>query len=73
MTIKAKQPRVGKIEIDLTGPDGNAFALVATARNLARQIGLNGDLITSEMMLGDYEHLIKTFDRHFGNVCDLVR
>jgi len=28
------------IEIDLTGPNGNAFYLLGTAGNLAKQLGL---------------------------------
>ncbi len=34
--IKSKKQSLG-IEIDLTGPDGNAFVLIGTATKLARQ------------------------------------
>ena len=37
--IKSKsEMRSGPIEIDLTGPDGNAFVLLGMARNFANQI-----------------------------------
>jgi len=36
--IKKKKERRGPIEIDLTGPDGNVFALMGHARNYAKQI-----------------------------------
>lgn len=61
------------IEIDLTGPNGNAFYLLGTANNLAKQLGLDGKVIQSEMMKGDYEHLVNTFDKHFGDFVTLYR
>ena len=70
--IKAKEERAG-IEIDLTGPDGNAFVLIGKAGSLARQLGLDSKVIQSEMMKGDYEHLVNTFDKHFGNFVTLYR
>lgn len=70
--IKSKIEKSG-IEIDLTGPDGNAFVLIGTAGNLAKQLGLDGKAIRTEMMTGDYENLINVFDRHFGNFVTLYR
>ena len=61
------------IEIDLTGPDGNAFFLLGTAGRLAKQLGLDGKKIQAEMMGGDYENLIKVFDKHFGEFVTLYR
>jgi len=70
--IKSKIEKSG-IEIDLTGPDGNAFVLIGTAGNLAKQLGLDGKAIRTEMMAGDYENLINVFDKHFGNFVTLYR
>ena len=61
------------IEIDLTGPQGNAFYLLGTAKNLAKQLGLDGKEIQAEMMEGDYEHLVQVFDREFGHFVILYR
>jgi hypothetical protein len=61
------------IQIDLTGPDGNAFMLIGRAINLAKQLGLDGKAIQTEMMNGDYEHLVNTFDKHFGHLVTLYR
>jgi len=61
------------IEIDLTGPDGNAFVLIGKAANLAKQLGLDSNAIQTEMMNGDYEHLVNTFDKHFGHLVTLYR
>jgi hypothetical protein len=72
MAIKSKVNK-STIEIDLTGPDGNAFVLIGKAGNLAKQLGLDGKVIQSEMMKGDYENLINVFDKHFGHFVTLYR
>ncbi len=59
--------------IDLTGPDGNAFVLLGKAKGYARQLGLDGSEIQAEMMEGDYEHLVETFDKYFGAFVILER
>ena len=62
-----------EIVIDLTGPDGNAFALLGTAIRLGEKLGLDTDKITSEMRSGDYEHLVEVFDNYFGHFIILER
>jgi hypothetical protein len=74
MAIKSiKEKRVTSIEIDLTGPDGNAYALMGYARNFAKQLGIESQPIINEMMSGDYENLLKVFDREFGSFVTLYR
>ena len=63
--IRAKQEHIGPIVVDLTGPDGNAFALMGLASRLAKQLGIESP--TDEMMSGDYENSIA-----FQTACDLV-
>ncbi len=70
--IRKKQPQK-EIIIDLTGPDGNAFALMGYAKRFAKQLGLNGDEIISDMTSGDYENLIQVFDSNFGDFVILER
>jgi hypothetical protein len=70
--IKQKVEKSG-IEIDLTGPDGNAFFLLGTASRLAKQLGLDSKDIQTEMMKGNYEHLVGVFDKHFGEFVTLYR
>ena len=72
MAIVSK-PKTYGIEIDLTGPQGNAFFLLGTARNLAKQLELDGKKIMEEMMSGDYENLLQVFDRYFGSFVTLYR
>ena len=68
--IKSKEQQSG-IVIDLTGPDGNAFVLIGTASRLAKQLGLDKDAIQKEMTGGDYENLLKVFDKYFGEFVTL--
>jgi len=71
MAIKRKQGR--KPEIDLTGPQGNAYFLLGTANQMAKQLGKDAEAIVNEMQSSDYENLITVFDREFGQYIDLVR
>lgn len=73
--IRNGQP-AGKLQIDLTGPDGNAMSLISMARNFGKQFGWNKgriDAIVREMTKSDYEYLLKVFDDHFGKYVDLYR
>lgn len=72
---KEEKPYRG-IEIDLNGPEGNAHVLMAYARKLGRQLGYSSqrcDAIVQVMMMGDYEGLVKVFDREFGDFVTLWR
>jgi len=68
-----KKPKTNGITIDLTGPQGNAFYLLGTVKNLANQLGLNGVEIMEEMKSGDYENLIQVFDKNFGSFVTLYK
>ncbi len=71
--IRKKQERNEPIVIDLTGPDGNAFALMGYVQNFSKQLGIDSKPIIEEMMSGDYENLIQVFDEHFGKFVILER
>jgi alanine-alpha-ketoisovalerate/valine-pyruvate aminotransferase len=73
--IRKKQQK-SEIIIDLTGPDGNAFALMAYAKRFARQLGWNAeeiDELIEKMTSGDYENLLQVFDLYFGSFVILER
>jgi hypothetical protein len=59
--------------IDLTGPEGNAFALMALASRYARDLGLDSDAVIAEMKSSDYENLLQVFDSYFGEYVILER
>jgi len=74
--IKDRVEKNSAIEIDLNGPSGNAFVLLGIAGNLGKQLGLDKfriKCIQDEMMLSDYEMLIQTFDKWFGDYVVLYR
>jgi hypothetical protein len=72
MTIRKK--RMGRrVVIDLTGPQGNAFALLGCATTYARRLELDTEKIIAEMKSGDYENLVMTFDKYFGEYVTLER
>ena len=73
--IRSKQPK-SEIVIDLTGPQGNTFSLLALAKNFGKQLGMGESYIKeiqANMMSGDYENLIKVFDAEFGSIVILER
>ena len=64
---------VTEVVIDLTGPQGNAFALMGVAARYARQLGKDGNEIIARMKSGDYENLVAVFDEEFGDYVTLLR
>ena len=73
MAIKSKSEMPSEITIDLTGPDGNAFALMGYAKNFSNQLGLDFNKIQTEMTSGDYENLLEVFEENFGEFVTLYR
>ena len=74
--IRKKQENYGPYVIDLTGPQGNAFVLLGYAKQFARQLKFDSELkdkIIDEMTQSDYEHLVETFDKYFGEFVILER
>ena len=63
------------IEIDLNGPQGNAFVLLGLANRLGKRIygRARTEEILEEMKLSTYELLILTFDKYFGSIVTLYR
>ncbi len=65
-----------QIEIDLQGPEGNAFVLMAYAQDLGRELGYSQSRITAirkVMMMSNYEGLLKVFDEEFGHIVTIWR
>jgi len=70
------KPKQNGIVIDLTGPQGNAFFLIGTAKKIGRQLGMtpkNIDKMVERMTSGDYEHLLSEFEFEFGSIVTLYR
>lgn len=58
-------------EIDLSGPEGNAYSLLGIAKNLSKQLDMDFDAIRAEMTSSNYEHLVTTFNKYFGDYVDV--
>lgn len=78
--IESIENKRGPIEIDLTGPDGNAFALMGIARRLGNVINkrrggqyIDVKAIITDMMSDDYEHLLDVMEKHFGEYIIMYR
>lgn len=71
--IKSKSERKGEVEVDLTGPDGNAFVLLGMAKVWAEQTGKDWKAIQAEMMSSDYENLLAVLEREFGDYVTFYR
>lgn len=68
-----KKKKSNVIEVDLTGPQGNAFYLLGLAQTLSKQLGFDTKEVLEEMKSSDYENLINVFDSYFGSVVILYR
>lgn len=74
MTIRSRDEMARKVQIDLRGQSGNSFALMAIADNIGKQLGVSKDdrdAITKDMMSSDYEHLVATLEKHYGDYIDI--
>ena len=71
--IKSKESLNRGIEIDLTGPDGNAFAILGLAKRLCKEFDIPFKPLMEKMISGDYENLIKVFDDKFGSFVTMYR
>ena len=58
-------------QIDLNGPEGNAFVLLGFAQQWAKDLCKDAKTICDEMRSSDYKNLVKVFKREFGNVCEV--
>lgn len=72
--IKSKQDLEDRgIEIDLGGPDGNAFVLMGMASRWLEEMGKDPEPIIEEMKSGDYDNLVEVMEREFGDVVTFYR
>lgn len=74
--IKNIEEKTSGIEIDLRGPDGNAFSLLAIAANVAKQLDWSReriDRLRRDMMSGDYENLVAVMDKRLGDYITMYR
>jgi hypothetical protein len=74
MALVINAPQKTKIDVDLEGPDGNAFQLVGIAIGVAKQIGWDRDDIAAfrtKCYSGDYGNVLALVDKNFGDFINL--
>ena len=74
--IRSIEEREGPIEINLNGPDGNAYVLLGIAKKLSRELGYTKEHeaeIQQRMMSSDYENLLTVLDEEFGEYIIMYR
>lgn len=54
-----------KPKLKLVGKDGNAFAILGNAREVALKNNMDWEVIKKEAMSGNYQHLLATMMRYF--------
>jgi len=62
------------MKINLLGPDGNAFSLLAITEQLLRALGREREWprVMREMTSRDYRHLVETMERELGEYVEFV-
>ena len=73
--ILEKKEKKG-LEIDLTGPQGNAFYLLGLAKKWGKELDMSEKYINTmleKMKSGDYENLVKVFDDEFGSIVTIYK
>ena len=67
--------KTNPIQYDLSGPLGNAFHIINLANRLAVKLGYQPDergKLSTDLMSGDYDHLLETFEFHFGDYVNFL-
>lgn len=62
-----------RLTVDLTGPDGNAFALLGMAKRWCNSLDLDYIEVSDRMMSGDYDNLVEVFEEVFGDFVEIER
>lgn len=73
--INPNLPAGEKQIIDISGHEGNAFYLLGGAAVFAEKLGYTLseiDKLQTEMKSGDYDHLLRVFNSHFGEYVELT-
>jgi hypothetical protein len=72
MALKRNSEMTRIFTVDLNGPDGNAFCLLAYASRWGKEMGKDTAAIHKEMTSGDYAQLVRVFVREFADVADII-
>lgn len=80
MILPIAEKRIRKVEIDLTGPDGDFFVLMGIGVDLCKLLNerrgaeyFNVKKFCEDMMSGDYEHAVNLMEKNFGHLIIMYR
>lgn len=62
-----KEPMFPSVAIDVSGPDGNAYAIMGVISHVLRTVGYSKneiDDVLKDMMSSNYEHLIEVASKY---------
>jgi hypothetical protein len=71
MIIKKKKPK--HIEIDLDGPQGNAYTLLGIAKQLCAALDKDYEDVSKRMKAGNYNNLIQVFEEEFSDFVTMYK
>lgn len=69
--MKVSKVKSLRIEIDLDGPQGNAYVILGYADKFGVELNFSKEKrvkIYEEMTAGDYDNLIDVFENYFGDL-----
>jgi hypothetical protein len=75
MAFLPRPSKPDRLTLDLQTAEGNAYYLLAAAQNLGKALKLPDETvkaIQAAMCEQDWRHLVGTFDKHFGQLVDLI-
>jgi hypothetical protein len=72
MAVVNRQDYNSPRELDLGGPDGNAYVLLGIAKSLLSQWGREPDMFIDIMIADDYGHLVRTFNEYLGDYFTII-
>ena len=61
------RPMFESVEIDISGPDGNAYVIMGIVASCLKQFGMTAfevNNVLHDMMSGDYEHLLEVASKY---------
>ena len=76
ITLHYRLKRLKKMIVDLSGPQGNAYALMGVARSIGRELNRPYNEIKdveTRMMSGDYDNLVKVMYLEYGDFIQFVK
>ena len=73
MIVRKFKQRVPRVEIDLTGPQGNIFYLFKAAKTLDTSTGIDSNKVIDRMKLcGGYYGAVNIFHFYYQNYVTLI-